>query len=497
MRSTVGYPSVENDGREITLKLTRTALPTAIGILFCAASAAAQATPVQLWITTSDDAGIVKGLEQQPDLAFGADSNTAEAVIDLDDTKQFQAMIGGGASLTDGAAWLINEKLSPVQRDEVMRRLFDPREGIGLSFLRNPMGSSDLTRKWYTYDDDASDKADPSLPHFSIDHDRADVLPLTKWARRLNPDLTLMMNPWSPPAWMKSSGSLVAGGVLPEYYAHDVNYFVKTIQAYEAEGVHIDYVTMNNEPTCCIDINYPSVRTVTSDDMIAMLKNYWFPAFQANHLTTKILLLDFNWGNADLLEPLLQDPAIRNSPFVGGVAWHGYGGDVSVQSTFHDRYGLDAFLTERSGFTIGSRQQKMDFRLMVGEFRNWGKSLVLWPVATDENFGPHVGGCDRCTGLVMIHTSDAYAGRVDYGIQYYTMGHFTKFVRKGAYRIDSTASADILNVAFKNPDGSIVLIAYNDTDKPQSFRVRWRSQSFDYTLPVNTSVTFRWQPPPQ
>jgi glucosylceramidase len=108
-----------------------------------------------------------------------------------------------------------------------------------------------------------------------------------------------------------------------------------------------------------------------------------------------------------------------------------------------------------------------------------------------------VGGCDRCTGLVMIHTSDAYAGRVDYGIQYYTMGHFTKFVRKGAYRIDSTASADILNVAFKNPDGSIVLIAYNDTDKPQSFRVRWRSQSFDYTLPVNTSVTFRWQPPPQ
>ena len=110
------------------MKFTRTALSIAIGILFCAACVAAQTTPVQLWITTSDDAGIVKGLEQQPDLAFGADSsaNTAEVVIDLDDTKQFQTMIGGGASLTDGAAWLINEKLSPVQRDEVMRRLFDP-----------------------------------------------------------------------------------------------------------------------------------------------------------------------------------------------------------------------------------------------------------------------------------------------------------------------------------------------------------------------------------
>lgn len=465
-----------------------------LGIAFGAGMAAAQTAPVQLWITTSDDAGVVKGLERQPDTAFAAEGQSAAATIDVDDSKTFQTMEGGGASFTDGAAWLINEKLSPVQREEVMRRLFDPKEGIGISFLRNPMGSSDLTRKWYTYDDDESDKADASLPHFSIDHDRADVLPLTKWARQLNPELTLMMNPWSPPPWMKSSGSLVAGGVLPEYYAHHVNYFVKTIQAYEAAGVHIDYVTLNNEPTCCTSINYPSVRMITSDDMITMLKNYWFLAFQANHLTTKILLLDFNWNSVALLEPLLQDPAIRNSPYIGGVAWHGYGGDVTVQSTIHDRYGMDAFLTERAGHAGGSKSQKADFEMMVGVLRNWGKAIVRWPVATDENFGPHLGGCGGCAGLVTVHTDDAYAGQVDYGIQYYTLGHLTKFVRKGAYRIDSTANSDILNVAFKNPDGSLVLIAYNDTDSPQSFHVRWHKQAFDYALPVNTSVTFVWQP---
>ncbi len=469
----------------------------ALGIASGAGIAAAQTAPVQLWITTSDDAGVVKGLERQPDIAFAAEGQSAAATIDVDDSKTFQTMEGGGASFTDGAAWLINEKLSPVQREEVMRRLFDPKEGIGISFLRNPMGSSDLTRKWYTYDDDESDKTDASLPHFSIDHDRADVLPLTKWARQLNPELTLMMNPWSPPPWMKSSGSLVAGGVLPEYYAHHVNYFVKTIQAYEAAGVHIDYVTLNNEPTCCTSINYPSVRMITSDDMITMLKNYWFPAFQANHLTTKILLLDFNWNSVALLEPLLQDPAIRNSPYVGGVAWHGYGGDVTVQSTIHDRYGMDAFLTERAGHAGGSKSQKADFEMMVGVLRNWGKAIVRWPVATDENFGPHVGGCAGCAGLVTVHTDDAYAGQVDYGIQYYTLGHLTKFVRKGAYRIDSTANSDILNVAFKNPDGSLVLLAYNDTDSPQSFRVRWHKHAFDYTLPVNTSVTFVWQPAPK
>jgi glucosylceramidase len=472
----------------------RMALIGALAIACGAGFAAAQTAPVQLWITTTDDAGIVKGLDRQPDIAFGAKGQDPAATIDVDEGKKFQTMVGGGASLTDGAAWLINQKLSPVQREEVMRRLFDPKVGIGIDFLRNPMGSSDLTRKWYTYDDDATDKADLNLPHFSIDNDMADVLPLTKWARQLNPDLVLMMNPWSPPAWMKSSGSVVAGGVLPELYQHHVNYFVKTIQAYEAAGVHIDYVTINNEPTCCGDINYPSVRTITSDDMSTMLKKYWFPAFQANHLTTKILLLDFNWKNVDLLEPLLQDPAIRNSPFVGGVAWHGYGGDVTTQSTIHDRYGVDGYLTERAGHAGGSKSQKADFELMVGVIRNWGKAIVRWPVATDENFGPHVGGCARCAGLVTVHTDDAYAGQVTYGLQYYTLGQLTKFVRKGAYRIDSTASQDVLNVAFQNPDGSLVLMAYNDTDSPQALRVRWHKQAFDYALPINTSVTFVWQP---
>ena len=113
-----------------------------------------------------------------------------------------------------------------------MKRLFDPVVGIGVSFLRNPIGSSDLTRGWYTLDDNEADRANPSLPHFSIDHDLVDIIPLTQAARKLNPRLTLMINAWSPPAWMKSSGSLVAGDVLPRYYAHHANYFVKAIQAW-------------------------------------------------------------------------------------------------------------------------------------------------------------------------------------------------------------------------------------------------------------------------
>jgi glucosylceramidase len=455
-----------------------------------------QGIPVQLWVTTSDAAGVVAGLEAQPDLSFRQDAGDGVMAIRVDDTKVFQKMEGGGASFTDGAAWLINQKLSPAQREQVMKRLFDPQNGIGVSFLRNPMGSSDMTRRWYSYDDNEADRTDAGLPHFSIDPDRADILPLTRWARKLNPRLTLMMNAWSPPEWMKSSGSVVAGGILPEYYAHHANYHVKTIQAYEAEGVHVDYVSLNNEPTCCRVINYPSVLLMPASAMAAMLKDYWFPAFKANRLTTKILLLDFNWNNAGLVEELLRDEAIRRSPYVGGIAWHGYGGDVSVQTAMHDRYGADAFFTERSGFSAGARQHRQDLRDMVRVIRNWGKSFVKWPVAADEKHGPHLGGCEGCRGLVTVYTEGPRAGQVEYTIEYYTLGHLTRFVPNGAYRIDSTEDSRVLNLAFKNPDGSLAVIAYNDTETPQAFKVVWRSQAFHYTLPANASVTFRWKAAP-
>jgi glucosylceramidase len=453
----------------------------------------AQQGSVQSWITTTDEHGIVVGLEEQLNLVFGSDTEDSVPAIHVDEKVTYQRMEGGGAAFTDGAAWLINEKLSTVQRDEVMKRLFDPVVGIGVSFLRNPIGSSDLTRSWYTLDDNETDRADPSLPHFSIDHDLVDIIPLTQAARKLNPRLTLMINAWSPPAWMKSSGSLVAGDVLPQYYAHHANYFVKAIQAYEAHGLHVNYVSLNNEPTCCDSVNYPSLLTVTPAEMATMLKNYWFPAFEKNHLTTKILLLDYNWSAANLVEPLLADPAIRNSPLVGGVAWHGYSGPPAIQSELHDRYGVEMFMTERSGFGAGSKQQKQDMRDMVNVFRNWGKSFVKWPVATDENLGPNRGGCSICTGLVLVHTNDARAGMVEYTTEYYTLGQYTKFVTNGAVRIQSDDNPSVLNVAFQNPDGSLVLIAYNDTAETQKFKILWHARALYYTLPTNTTVTLQWR----
>src|SRR5271154_2782845 len=146
--------------REVMRKW-HSAMAVVLATLAAAGASRAQQSSVQLWTTSSDEAGVVAGLEEQPELSFRPNTNDSVPTIAVDESKIYQRMEGGGAAFTDGAAWLINQKLSAVQRDHVMLRLFDSRAGIGVSFLRNPIGSSDLTRGWYTYDDNPNDRADP------------------------------------------------------------------------------------------------------------------------------------------------------------------------------------------------------------------------------------------------------------------------------------------------------------------------------------------------
>jgi hypothetical protein len=243
-------------------------------------------------------------------------------------------------------------------------------------------------------------------------------------------------------------------------------------------------------------MSYPGMN-MTSAEGITILKNYLLPALAGNNLSTKVLLLDFNWGDSTWVEPLLQDSAIRNSSQVAGVAWHGYWpvnpSDYGKQTLIHDAYPpQQTFFTERSGGTWITNQIKQDFEDIIGVTRNWSKNIVKWGLALDQNHGPHYNGCGTCTGLVTIHNGDAVSGQVDYTIEYYTMGHISKFVTPGAVRIDSSNNTSVWNVAFKNPDGSKVLIAFNDTTSPQTFKVLWGGQSFNYTLAAYAGVTFKW-----
>jgi O-glycosyl hydrolase len=147
-------------------------------------------------------------------------------------------MDGFGASFTDSSAWLVWTKLTPAQRAQVMRDLFG-RDGIRLNFLRQPMGATDLALSDYTYDDLPPGETDPEMRRFSIEHDRAYVLPVLRRALAENPKTRIMALPWSPPAWMKSNGALYGGGFDSRYMDALARYFVKFVEAYRREGVPV------------------------------------------------------------------------------------------------------------------------------------------------------------------------------------------------------------------------------------------------------------------
>jgi glucosylceramidase len=474
------------------------ALAAAGTAIALAPAALAAGEQVNVYLTTTSDAGgrtVTRGLQQQAGINFTGNSGGAAHTINVDENTRYQQFEGGGASITDTTAHLLRGgAVSPATRDEVMRKLFSADGGIGLSFVRNPIGASDLSRPGnVSLDDTCCD-----LNDFSMSYD-TNVGLLTAQARQLNPQLRVKAVPWSAPGWMKDNGRMDQMGWLKwEHYPTYAQYLVKYIQAYQARGVKVDYLSVQNEPNCCqagnpTAMNYPGMNWNPAG-LVEFTKNYVYPTFRAAGISTKVLIHDWNYGDyANFGSSILADAGLRDDPLFGGIAWHGYFGDPAVGTQVHNQYpSVRQFSTEHSGGTWISNQHNEDMSDIVNYARNWSSSLVKWSLALNQNMGPHNGGCGTCTGLITVQEGGPRAGQVDYTIEYFTTGHLTKFVKPGAYRIDSTANGTVQNVAYRNPDGSKALIAHNGGGSAQSIKVNWAGQSFTYTLPARTSATFTW-----
>ncbi len=466
----------------------------------------------QVWVTTLDRS---EQLNRRADVVFTAGGSDA-LTITVDPSRSYQEMDGFGASLTDGSAFLLS-RLPSAQRAKVMQSLFDPKNGIGLSFLRQPMGASDFVAgQHYTYDDVPAGTTDFQLRNFTVAHDSAQILPLLLQARALNPQLKVFATPWSPPAWMKTNESLVGGRLKDDdrIYETYAQYFVRFIKAYQAAGVPVNYVTVQNEPQNRTPKAYPGMDMPVADQvrMISRLG----PALQNAGLTTEILGYDHNWSvhPDDLADtPPGRDPEpnyaadILSSPaakWVAGTGFHCYFGDPSAQTTLHDAFPEKGiWFTECSGIYNSNDSSEKNFaetikwharNIIIGTTRNWAKSVVNWNLALDPQGGPHNGGCDTCTGVITIDSN----GTVTLNAEYYTLGHASKFVRPGARRIASSSygttgwNGQIMDVAFRNPDGSTVLVVHNQNDAARSFAVSVGDYSFDYTLPGGSLATFVW-----
>ena len=442
---------------------------------------------VEVYESTTD---LHESLQEKDALSFG-DTRIPALTLSINPSKTYQQMEGFGASITDASSWLLFQKLDSTQRKELMEKLFDPVHGIGLSFVRQPMGASDFALDDYSYDDLPAGQTDPDLKQFSIAHDQAYIIPVLREALTVNPHLKIVATPWSPPGWMKTSGSLIGGNLLPSAYAPFAKYFVKFIQAYEAAGIPIYAVTMQNEPLY-IPQDYPGMG-MSASEQTSFLRDNLGPAFRAAHLETKILVFDHNWNLIDFPITLLADAKAAN--FTIGIATHCYGGTPAAQDELHNRFpDKGIWLTECSGgdWQTGRILQEQA-RLIISSTRHWAKSVVLWNLALDQDHGPYKGGCKTCRGLVTV-TDTTSPSTTAMTVDYVALAHASKFVVPGAYRIDSNTfeQGSLEDVAFRNPDGSIVLLVLNGSNLPVPFNVEWQGKYFSFTLQGGSVATFRW-----
>ncbi|MEP7054636.1 MAG: discoidin domain-containing protein [Actinomycetota bacterium] len=478
------------------------------------AGAASTPAPVaSVWVTTVDG---TEKLHQREPVPFGSRASDNPTIV-IDPQQKFQRMDGFGASLTDSSAAVLY-RLDPAAREAAMRQLFDRRDGIGVDFLRQVIGSSDFTAApaHYTYDDVALGETDFALEHFSISHDESQILPLLRTAKALNPSLLVMATPWSPPAWMKTNDSLVGGRLKDEPAVYDAyaRYLVKFVAAYTRAGIPIDFISVQNEPQNRTPSGYPGTDMPVRQQVKVI--EALGPLLARTSPRTKILAYDHNWTThpndvantppgenpeTDYPYEVLASPAAR---WVAGTAYHCYSGDPSAQTALHDAFpDKGIWFTECSGSHGPTDPVPQIFRdtlkwhartITVGTTRNWAKSVVTWNLALDETGGPHNGGCGTCTGLITVQTD----GTVRTDAEYYTIGHLSKFVLPGAVRIASTSfgttgwNGQVTDVAFRNPDGSIVLVAHNENDDPRTVAVQQGDKLFEYTLPGGSLATFTW-----
>jgi glucosylceramidase len=446
-----------------------------------------EASRIEVYESTED---LRESLQEKPPLHFGSSRN-AGLTIEVDDSVKYQQIDGFGASLTDSSAWLISQKLTAAQRHRLLQMLFDRKKGIGLSMMRQPMGASDFALKDYTYDDMPQGQTDPDMKQFSVDHDREQIIPILREALAVNPNLKIIASPWSAPGWMKTSGSMIQGTLLPSAYAPLAKYFVRYVQAYEASGVPIFAVTPQNEPLN-IPSDYPGMG-MSADEQTIFIRDNLGPAFRAAGIKAKILTFDHNWDLIDFPIKVLNDT--QAAAFIPGIAIHCYGGNPTAQTEFHNRFpDKDIWLTECSGGEWQKgRLLEEQARLIISTTRNWAKSVILWNLALNQNHEPFLGGCKTCRAVVTIDDSVS-PSRIIPTVDFTALGHASKFVAPGAFRIDSsTFEQDRLeSVAFRNPDGSIVLIVLNGATTAATFNFGWKGKYASYHLEPAAVATFRW-----
>ena len=470
-----------------------------------------QPRQIEAWVTAPDRTVL---FGQQPEKIPFTNDNRGGIPIVIDEQQTMQTIDGFGFALTGGSAELMM-KMSRAERAKLLKELFSTDDNaIGVSYIRLSIGASDLNSFVFSYNDLPEGETDFPLAKFDLGQDKKDVIPVLREILTINPKILIMASPWSPPVWMKTNGKVKAGSLKKECYDVYARYFVKYIQAMKKEGITIDAITIQNEPINAN--NTPSLR-MNAAEQTEFIKTNLGPKLKEAGLQTKIILFDHNLDRPDYALTVLRDP--EAAQYVDGSGYHHYGGDMSAMTLVHNArpdkhvYFTEQMVVERPGTNSIAITAQVK-RMIIDVMRNWSRNVILWNFAADPNNDPHTddGGCSMCQGGVMLDGDN-----VSRNIAYYVIAHASKFVRPGSVRITSTNKGDqsvllttdeeqrevvrvatiknsdaLPNVAFRTPDGKIVLIVANDSFATNSFRVQYRGQYANIRLQPGAVGTYVW-----
>lgn len=434
----------------------------------------AQAQTAHAWITNAGSQ------TAQPDQNLSS-AAAASQCITLNPATTYQTIDGFGWMLTEASAKLIKSRLFTNVRSELLNELYGP-DGLNASIVRIAIGASDLSESDYTY----SPAKDETLSNFSLAGPDADYLiPVLKEIVAINPNIKIMAVPWTAPVWMKSGAGgyngYMGGTLNTAYYDAYARYFLKYLQAMEAEGLHVWAITPQNEPLH--GGNNPSM-TFTKETEYTFVDQYLGPTLEAGGFGhVKIICYDHNCDNVDF--PIY----VSRSRYVSGSAFHLYGGNISALKTCYENSHKDVYFTEQYTGANGSPAGDFTWHMqnvMLGSVNNYSRCAIEWNLAADANYGPHnAGGCSDCKGALTIG-NNAITSR---NVSYYIVGAMSKVVMSGALRIASSGANQFKYAAFHNPDGSIAVVAYNNGSSQQSLTVKLNGQTASWQVPSGAALS--------
>ena len=408
--------------------------------------------------------------------------------IFIDPGKTFQVIEGFGGAFTEAAAVTLN-KMTPKNQELILKAYFDRHEGHAYSLCRTHINSCDFALGNYAYDETPGDMM---LKHFTINRDRQALLPMIQHAwKHAGGPIKIFASPWSPPAWMKTTGKMNFGGKLkPECRQAWADYFVRYIHEYEREGITIWGVTVQNEPAATQRWDSCLYSAAEERDFV---RDYLGPTLERAGLgRVKIIIWDHNRDYlVQRASVAYSDPAA--SRYIWGTGYHWYMDSKFENPQFHhdawpDKHLLFTEGCQEGGPHLGSWLTGERYaQSMISDLNRWACGWVDWNLLLDESGGPnHVN--NLCSAPLI---ADTRTHEVHFQSSYYYIGHFSRFIPPGSKRLlCATTRDDLEAAAFLTPEGQVAVIAMNRTETPRPFVLETPDTMVTPTLPRRSIATY-------